>query len=161
MIHVYDLAGMTSTGSEPEDEPVPDRSVGYTKEGGSGWHRNTFFLPYRGTSAGGGYTTLGDLLSFANALREHRLLDARYLELLTTGRVDSGGTGRYAYGFQDQTFNGLHCFGHEGSPGMNGDFQVCPNSGYTVIALANMDFSAANRIAEFVLNRLPVAKPAL
>ena len=31
--HVYEPAGMTSTGSQPEDEKVADRSVGYTKDG--------------------------------------------------------------------------------------------------------------------------------
>jgi CubicO group peptidase (beta-lactamase class C family) len=159
--HIYNPAGMTSTGSEPEDEKVPNRSVGYTKVGGNGgWHRNTLFLPYRGTSAGGGYTTVEDLLRFANVLGEHKLLDATYTNVLTTGKVNSGGTERYAYGFEDHTFNGLHCFGHGGgSPGMNGDLQVCPESGYTVIALANMDPPAATRIAEFGLNRLPIAKP--
>lgn len=39
--HIYDPAGMTSTGSEPEDQPVADRSVGYTKTGSQGqWHQN-------------------------------------------------------------------------------------------------------------------------
>lgn len=86
--HVYGPAGMISSASEPEDQPVPNRSVGYTKQGGDAWHPNTNFLPFRGTAAGGGYTTVGDLLRFANALREKKLLDAQYTELLTTGRVD-------------------------------------------------------------------------
>lgn len=60
--HVYSPAGMTSTGSEPENQVVPDLSVGYTKQEADIWQRNTFLLPYRGTSAGGGYTTVGDLL---------------------------------------------------------------------------------------------------
>ena len=47
-MHVYEPAGMTSTGSEPEDQAVPDRSVGYTKMGGNGqWRPNADTLPYR------------------------------------------------------------------------------------------------------------------
>jgi D-alanyl-D-alanine carboxypeptidase len=158
--HVYKPAGMTSTGSEPEDQVVPGRSVGYTKRGTTDWHPNTNFLPYRGASAGGGYTTVGDLLGFANALRENRLLDAHYTEMLTTGKVDTPGGGRYAYGFDDRMINGSRCFGHPGgSPGMNGDLELCAASSYIVVALANVDPPAAQRISDFIMNRLPASKP--
>ncbi|HVH68105.1 MAG TPA: serine hydrolase domain-containing protein [Gemmatimonadales bacterium] len=36
--HIYQPAGMTSTGSEPEDQPVAGRSVGYTRMGGGSEH---------------------------------------------------------------------------------------------------------------------------
>ena len=64
-------AGMTATGSLPEDEDVPDRAVAYTRPFGptSSWVAATDTLPYRGTSAGGGYSTVGDLLRFAEASR--------------------------------------------------------------------------------------------
>jgi CubicO group peptidase (beta-lactamase class C family) len=158
--HVYIPAGMTSTGSEPEDEPMADRSIGYTQEGGTTWHSNKDLLPYRGTSAGGGYSTVGDLLRFADALRENRLLDAHYTKLLTTGRIVMPFGGRYAYGFQDRTLNGSNCFGHGGgAPGMNGELEVCQDYTYVVAVLANMDPEAAGHIAEFVVNRLPAPKP--
>jgi len=154
--HIYDPAGMTSTGSEPEDQAVADRSVGYTKIGSNGqWHPNIDTLPYRGTSAGGGYSTVEDLLRFANALQNHRLLSAHYTELLTTGKVDTPG-GRYGYGFGDQTINGTRCFGHGGgAPGMNGDLEICPGPGYVIAVLSNMDPPAAGRVSDFVTNRLP------
>jgi len=155
--HVYEPAGMTSTGSQPEDEKVADRSVGYTKMGTGDWHPNTDTLPYRGTSAGGGYTTVGDLLAFANALQAHKLLDAHYTELLTTGKVDIPGPvagGRYAYGMEVMTVDGTKCVGHGGgAPGMNGELEMCGN--YTVIALANLDPPAAMRVVEWVMFRLP------
>lgn len=154
--HIYRLAAMTSTGSEPEDRRVPDLSVGYTKQEGDLWKRNTFLLPYRGTSAGGGYSTVGDLLRFANALRTNRLLGENYTKLLTTGKVDMPFGGRYAYGFEDRTINGSHCVGHNGgSPGMNGQLDICQESNYVVAVLANMDPEAADHIAEFIVNRLP------
>ncbi len=161
--HVYEPAGMTSTGSQPEDEKVADRSVGYTTMGtgmGTGeLHPNTDTLPYRGTSAGGGYTTVGDLLAFANAIEAHKLLDAHYTELLTTGKVDTPGPGgaRYAYGFEEMTVNGTKCVGHGGgAPGMNGELDMCGD--YTVVALANLDPPAAMRVVEWVMFRLPQGK---
>jgi D-alanyl-D-alanine carboxypeptidase len=156
--HVYKPAGMTSTGSEPEDQKVANRSVGYTRMGrGGGWEPNTDTLPYRGTSAGGGYSTVGDLLRFANALEEHKLLNAHYTELLTTGKVDTPRGGRYAYGFDDHTVNGTRCFGHGGgAPGMNGDLEICPGHGYVVAVLSNLDPPAASRESDFITNRLPV-----
>jgi CubicO group peptidase (beta-lactamase class C family) len=153
--HIYEPAGMTSTGSEPENQPVTDRSVGYTAMGGGSVHPNTDTLPWRGTSAGGGYTTVGDLLRFANALQQNKLLDAHYTELLTAGKVP-GPTGSYAYGFEDRTINGTRCFGHGGgAPGMNGDLKICPGPGYVVAVLSNMDPPAATRISDFITDRLP------
>jgi CubicO group peptidase (beta-lactamase class C family) len=154
--HIYEPAGMTSTGSEPEDQPVVDRSVGYTRMGGtSQWHPNTDTLPYRGTSAGGGYSTVEDLLRFANALQGHKLLNAEYTELLTTGKVYSP-RGRYGYGFEDQIINGTRCFGHGGgAPGMNGDLEICPGPGYVIAVLANLDPPAAGRESDFITSRLP------
>jgi len=78
-----------------------------------GWRPNTDTLPYRGTSARGGYFTVEDLLRFANALRKHKLLNVHYTELLTTGKVDTS-RGRYGYGFGDQMITGTRCFGHVG-----------------------------------------------
>ena len=154
--HVYDVAGMKDSGSEPEDKLVANRSVGYMKPPGSkDWEPNTDTLPYRGTSAGGGYSTVGDLFKFANALEQDKLLDAHYEDLLTTGKVDEG-FGRYAYGFEDKVVNGTRCFGHGGgAPGMNGDLQICPASGYVVAVLANMDPPAARRISDFITSRMP------
>ena len=152
--HIFKPAGMTATASEPEEQTVPDRSVGYMRDGGN-WQPNTDTLPYRGTSAGGGYSTVEDLLHFATALQTHKLLNAKYTEDLTTGKVDAG-RGKYAYGFQDSVINGTRCFGHGGgAPGMNGMLQICPSSGYVIAVLANLDPPAASRVADFITNRLP------
>jgi D-alanyl-D-alanine carboxypeptidase len=155
--HVYEPAGMTSTASEPEDVAVPDRSVGYTTGAGGKVVANTDTLPYRGTSAGGGYSTAGDLLKFAASLQAHELLDAAYTNMLTTGKVDVGDGFKYGFGFGDYTVNGVRCFGHNGgAPGMNGALSICPGDGYVVIALANLDPPSATGIEDFVTKRLPL-----
>jgi CubicO group peptidase (beta-lactamase class C family) len=156
--HIFKVAGMTSTDSAPEDQAVTDRSIGYTRMGAANedeWHPNTDTLPYRGTSAGGGYSTVNDLVSFANALQQHKLLNAHYTELVTTGKIDTP-NGKYAYGFADHTINGTRCFGHGGgAPGMNGDLEICPGSASIIAVLANTDPPAAGRISDFITNRLP------
>ena len=154
--HVFKPAGMTSTGSLPEDQKVADRSIGYTREGSKDWSPNTDTLPYRGTSAGGGYSTVGDLGRFGDALLGHKLLNAANTELLTTGKVETPRGDKYAYGFVDSEENGMRCFGHGGgAPGMNGDLRICPGSGYVVAVLSNLDPPAAQNISTFVVNRLP------
>lgn len=156
--HVFKPAGMESTGSLPENQAVAERSVGYTQPKPGTWQPNTDTLPYRGTSAGGGYSTVGDLFRFATALTEHKLLDAKHTDLLTSGKVDSGrGGDKYAYGFFETNQNGMKCFGHGGgAPGMNGDLKICPEAGYVIAVLANLDPPAAQRVSDFVAARLPL-----
>ncbi len=154
--HVYAPARMTLTGSEPENRMVAGRSVGYMHSASS-LTPNTYTLPYRGTSAGGGYSTVEDLFRFANALQRNTLLNARYTQVLTAGKVDIPGQGRrYAYGFIDQTMNGNRCFGHDGgAPGMSGDLEICPGNHYIVAVLANRDPAVADEVSAFITNRLP------
>ena len=156
--HIFSPAGMNSTDSLPEDQPVANRSVGYMSPGDPKDSRpNDGTLPYRGTSAGGGYSTVGDLLAFANALASHKLLDAEHTTLLTTGKVDTPRGDKYAYGFSDEVMrDGIRCFGHGGgAPGMNGELKICMPSGYIIIVLANVDPPAATSMADFAASRLP------
>jgi CubicO group peptidase (beta-lactamase class C family) len=152
--HIFEPAGMSASGSEPEDQIVPNRSKGYMRQKGA-WALNTDTLPYRGTSAGGGYSTVGDLFRFANALVGHKLLDQRHTDLLTTGKVEAAGGGKYAYGFIEEVVGGMRSFGHGGgAPGMNGDLRIYPQSGWVVTALANTG-SGAGEVTGWVAERLP------
>ncbi|HEY6266817.1 MAG TPA: serine hydrolase domain-containing protein [Candidatus Acidoferrum sp.] len=155
--NVYGPAGMTASGSLTEDQMVANRSIGYTHFGGSGLQPNTDTLPYRGTSAGGGYSTVEDLLKFANAVTYHKVLDAKNTELLTTGKVNTERGVKYAFGFMDDDTDAtMRHFGHGGgAPGMNGDLEIYPQSGYVIAVLSNLDPPAASRISDFVCNRLP------
>jgi D-alanyl-D-alanine carboxypeptidase len=156
--HVFARAGMTRTGSAPEQEDVPGRAVGYTRRDRE-WRSNANMLPHRGTPAGGGYSTVEDLVRFAQALAARDLLDARHTELLTTGKVRTGNGGRYAYGFDETTAGGARAFGHGGgAPGMNGELRMYPESGYVVAVLSNLDPPAADRVSRWIANRLPVGR---
>jgi D-alanyl-D-alanine carboxypeptidase len=157
--HVLAPAGMTATGAAPEDSLVPNRSVGYTRLLVPGWLlSNAPLLPYRGTAAGGWYSTVGDFASFTAALRENKLLDAAHTALLLSGKVPMGSSGivRYAYGFIDRVQVGRRLVGHGGSfPGMSGELSFEPNGRYVVVVLSNFDPPAAARTEAFILNRLP------
>lgn len=154
--HIYKPAGMTRSGSEPESEAVAGRSIGYMRGRGDGaWAPNTDTLPYRGTSAGGGYSTVGDLMKFADALISNKLLNAENTKLLIAGKTDSGGGRKYAYGFEDARKDGIGYVGHGGgAPGMNGDLRIYPSSGYVVAVLSNLDPPAAQQVSSFLDARL-------
>jgi CubicO group peptidase (beta-lactamase class C family) len=158
--HIFKPAGMTATGFEPEGSDVPNLSIGYTRYGGTEWRANTETLTWRGLPCGGGYSTVGDLLRFADALRSHQLLSVEDTKLMMTGKVDLPGDGRYAYGFIDHTSAGVNCRGHGGTyPGENADFEMCIDSRYAYAVLANMDPPAAAQIGIFIGSWLTASHP--
>jgi hypothetical protein len=96
---------------------------------------------------------VGDLLRFAEALRQHRLLSPAMSDLVTTGKVDTGRPGaRYAYGFFDERVGSggrARVVWHGGgAPGINGQLQIYPDLGYTVAVLANQDLRAAETVGK-------------
>jgi CubicO group peptidase (beta-lactamase class C family) len=150
--HVFRRAGMTSTGSLPESTDVPDRAVGYMRTApGGAWVSNTDTLPWRGTAAGGGYSTVGDLLRFAQALSSGRLISKATLAEATRPQQE-----QYGYGFGVQGEGRLRSYGHGGgAPGMNGELRVFPELGYVVVGLSNLDPPAASELVEFFALRMP------
>jgi CubicO group peptidase (beta-lactamase class C family) len=150
--HVFRRAGMRSTGSLPESVVVPDRAVGYLRaSSGSDWVPNTDTLPWRGTAAGGGYSTVDDLLRFAQALESGRLISRASLAEATTPHQQ-----QYGYGFDVQGRGRLGSYGHGGgAPGMNGELRIFPELGYVVVGLSNLDPPAASELVEFFTLRMP------
>jgi D-alanyl-D-alanine carboxypeptidase len=146
-------AGMTSTGSLPEDVAVPARSQGYMRSDGV-WKRNTDTLPYRGTAAGGGYSTAHDLLAFAQALESGKLVSKAALAEAT----EPGGSGEgYGLGFLHDGEGITRMYGHNGgAPGMTGALWIYPNAGYVLIGLSNLDQDAATRPMMFFNRRMPL-----
>jgi D-alanyl-D-alanine carboxypeptidase len=160
--HVLNPAGMTSTAWPVEDRRTPGLAVGYTRKApGAPWMPLDDGMQfYRGTSAGGGVSTVSDLLRFANAVQGNKLLDAKHTALLTTAKGDTPADRTYAYGFVDETILGVRCYGHGGgSPGTNGKLYIC-ESGYTIAVLANLDPFAADTLADFINVRLPASGTA-
>lgn len=147
--HIYVPAGMTRTDSRPEVERVEGRAVGY-KRTESGLAPNTDFMPWSGTSAGGGYSTVGDLLRFAEALQDGKLLSPALLKEAITGGAANP---EYGLGFYVLPEG---AYGHGGgAPGINGELHILPRSGYVLVALVNRDPPMASAMVEFVTSILP------
>ena len=148
---VFQPAGMTSTDSLPETEKVMNRAIGYMKSGSS-WAPNTDTLPWRGTAAGGGYSTVGDLFRFAQALESGKLISKAMLAEATKAQTEG-----YGYGFGIDGEGELRSYGHNGgAPGMNGDLRIFPQLGTVIVSLSNLDPPAASRLADYYALRMPV-----
>jgi D-alanyl-D-alanine carboxypeptidase len=122
--HIFEPAGMSQTDSYWKTDGVPNLGVGYTRAPDADKNqprtRNNEFLRLRGTSAGGGYSTVGDLAKFASALLSHKLLNEEMTRMVTTGKVAAPRGSKYAYGFDDRLQNGNRIICHNGgSPGAN------------------------------------------
>lgn len=154
--HILTPAGMTATGAAPEDSVVPARAVAYTTKLVPGTILSAAStLPYRGTPAGGGYSTVGDFARFAAAVREHRLLDSAHTAMLVSGKI-SLGSEQYAYGFIDGVVGGRRFVGHGGgATGMSGELVFEPGGGYVIVVLSNFDPPIAIQVKSFILGGLP------
>ncbi|MDV2453651.1 serine hydrolase domain-containing protein [Xanthomonas hortorum] len=151
--HIYRVAGMGSTGSEPESKSVASRALGYAKQGGA-WQVETASLPWRGTAAGGGYSTVGDMLKFGEALRTGKLLSPALLEAATSPQNHKHW---YGYGFMVSGQGEERQYGHEGgAPGANTAFVVLPSNGYVVVGLSNTDPDAMENVVNYIARRLPL-----
>jgi len=149
--HVFAPAGMHDTGALPEDVDVPGRARAYTRKDGA-WVDAADTLPYRGTAAGGGYSTAADLLKFARALRAGILLSPASLAEATRRQ-----TPWYGYGFMVGQRHGVAGFGHGGgAEGMNASLGIFPAQDTVVIGLSNLDPPSVERLVDYYTARMPL-----
>ena len=144
--NIFKPAGMSDTESFERDKQTPNLAIGYMRMNADGrpdpslpLRENTSIRPLRGSAAGGGYSTVTDLLKFGQALYGHKLLSEKYTRIVTTGKVEAGGVDRkYGYGFGDNLIDGVHVTGHNGGgPGIGANFDIFPELGYTAVVLSN------------------------
>jgi len=126
---VFKPAGMTDTGWFDKDAPVPNRAIGYIREG-EVLKPNTETLPGKGSSAGGGYSTARDLLNYTLAISKGIL----------PGDVEKMG-------------DGLEIAG--GAPGLNAALEWDPKSGYVIVVMSNFGPPGAERFARQIRAWLP------
>jgi Tol biopolymer transport system component len=142
---IFELCGMENTAAYELDAGVPNLARGYTRFDVAGnelaeIRDNAFVMPTKGGSAGGGFSTVEDLLRFANALLDHQLLPPASTELLLAGKVRMGERVQYGYGFIDRLVENQRAVGHTGgAPGVCSMFSMYLDLGYTTIVLSNSD----------------------
>jgi len=154
--NIFVPAGMRDTAAHDWDEVTPGLAVGYMRDPADALgllprRTNIPTLPFRGTPAGGGYSTVIALRAFADALRGHRLVGAAMVETLTSPKVETPFTSpprRYGYGFMTHLVDGKEIRGHGGgAPGINGELQIFWDGSYTVAVLGNYDHPNALDVA--------------
>lgn len=147
--NIYKKAGMTNSDSFELDSVNPNLAVGYEKdytEQGIVFRNNVFLHVIKGGPAGGGYSTVQDLLKFAVALREGRLVGKEYVKLLTTPKPELNSPG-YGYGFSIGT--NPDTFGHSGGfPGISSELVMFAASDFTAVVLSNYGFGSQNATAK-------------
>ena len=133
---IFDPAAMSRTGYLTLEQWPEDKALGYTAPDSTQPQReNTGSVAFRGSSAGGGYSTPRDLLRLDMALRRGEIGDTA-----TLGRI----TGR-APGGRLVMANG-------GGPGAN--VEISRLGDYTIIVMANLDPPAATRVLMYIVTLL-------
>jgi CubicO group peptidase (beta-lactamase class C family) len=150
--HIYEPAGMNQT-----DWPTSDPrkiAVGYTVLGAPPTWQRARIEPLHGVqAAGGGWSTVRDLIQFQQALQTGRLMSRAYVELLIAGKepMEPSGPPLVAYGFLDRRVNSVRIIENSGgAPGINAALSFHPESGYAVAVLANYDPPAATDVARTI-----------
>jgi CubicO group peptidase (beta-lactamase class C family) len=146
--HIYAPTGMADTDAYEMDHDTPNLAIGYTRGEDGRWMNNLFLHVVKGGPAGGGFSTVPDLVRFASALEGGKLLDRAHVEAITTKKIDLPWE-PYGYGFGVAPVRGHPSYGHSGGfDGINGTLRVIPDLGVVVAALGNQDPPSAERVAK-------------
>ncbi|HUQ10856.1 MAG TPA: serine hydrolase [Steroidobacteraceae bacterium] len=155
---VFGPAGMANSGFDPEDVDAGRAEI-YERPAGTGmWINAKYVLDRRATSAAHAYSTVDDLHRFVMALRGYRLLDAAHTRMMLEPQQRIWPGNDYGYGAMILSYEWTgRWIGHAGGyTGMDAQLWFSPDTGYTVIALSNMDPPAAQQMSDYVTARLPL-----
>jgi CubicO group peptidase (beta-lactamase class C family) len=117
--------------------------------------------PWRGTPAGGGVATAGDMARFVGALNAGTLLSHASLAMATHAPGGFGWTegNGFGLGFIESGINGLKYWGHGGgAPGDSLVLDYYPQTHVTFVCMANREPPVCDRLALNFLFRWPRRK---
>jgi D-alanyl-D-alanine carboxypeptidase len=149
--HIYRKVGMDDSDHYELDASTPNLAMGYTKISDTGnilegpRRNNIFSIGVKGSPAGGGYSTVDDMLQFGAALSNCKLLHRKYTELLIQPpRVQTADEAR------PRMFRAAG-----GAAGIGTMFKIYLDSGYVSIILSNYDeetmWAVDKKIDELIL----------
>jgi CubicO group peptidase (beta-lactamase class C family) len=147
---------MDASGFDSLEDITPKLSVGYFHDGlfSTDWKADWIKIPVKGGPAGGGYSTNADLLRFAKALRDGKLVKPATLAKMFDDEVPAG-PGGYAAGFGDRLSHGRHIRGHAGGiEGTDANLQMVWETGATVALTSNEGPSQTWLLAEHIADLL-------
>ena len=144
---------MVNTDGFDKDVPVKNRATGYTKvyeNGAVTWNNHQFTRIMRGSPSGGIYSTIEDMLKYDMAIRSNKLLSPEYSEILMEGRPELNAS-FHSYGFFVSDGAAGRVASHKGDgQGMNCQFKMYIDSGYTIVILSNYSAPSANIVANVI-----------
>lgn len=155
--NIFSPAGMINTGGFEKDRPVANRSLGYFKEytnGNVNWMDNSISRVVKGSPSGGCFSTIEDLLNFTNALYAYKLLSKENTEIVLSAKPEINSS-FYGYGFFISQSGIGKIAKHSGDGfGINAQYSVYLDAGYTVIVLSNYNRPAAEIIDNLLFQML-------
>ena len=158
--HVLEPAGMTHTFVDDVFEIVPHRARGYQKIAGqvknAGLMDSSYKIP------GGGYvTTAEDLVRFAQALMDGKIVKADTLaQMWTPAKIAGGKRSVYGLGFGVLQANGGKYVTHSGGQqGTSTSLVIIPARHFAVAAMANMERTEPSEVVGGILELYDMPKP--
>ncbi|NUO80270.1 beta-lactamase family protein [candidate division KSB1 bacterium] len=156
--HVYQPANMSNTGSYELDAVVPNLATGYSRNARATANgertKNIYTKPARGSSAGGGYSTLADMHNFGLSLLDNKLLNSTYTAWLLNGFESPQPVPQANANVRREGGYGIA----GGAPGINAVMEIDFETGYTIIVLANDDPPTAQRVNRKLLSWIQKVK---
>jgi len=138
--NIFKRLGMNNTDFYEGDIPTANLASGYTRgrDNQPGPRRNNIYTrPAKGSSAGGGYSTAGDLLKFANAMETGKVKNPAFEE-------DAPKPPNAAFA----SMRGIVVGG--GAPGLNATLENALPGGYTIVVLSNYDPPSAETVSKTI-----------
>lgn len=139
---IYDTAEMKQSGTFIYDRTALPLAMPLARDGDRGWKEARHGR--QGSPAGGGYSTVRDMLLFAQGLKRHAFVSAESFKVMianqTVGLKDAF---PYGYGFIPQKNDGEFSYGHGGiASGINLEFRYFPRLDVTMVVFSNQDNGA-------------------
>ncbi|NER14883.1 serine hydrolase [Leptobacterium flavescens] len=150
--NIFSIAGMKNTDNFEIDHSIENAAENYTlSDVNPNQLQKTIFMgAVKGSSAGGGYSTINDLYKFACAFKNNELLNTYYTDLMKKEPED----GWYGYGMQFAGAKGSEIYGHSGGHfGVGAEWRVFEKQNYTAILLTNKDLDQGFFDARFFIEK--------
>ena len=157
--HIFDPVEMNNTIGLDRNRSLSNLAMGYEKgqeEGEALWRKTAFAGKIDGSPSGGGYSTVDDLLKFAEALGSDLLISKESKKLLMSTKPGLSSR-EYGYGFIISSSGKFgRIVGHGGAaPGVSANFRIFVDKGYTMIILSNLS-EASLPVSSKIRSLLPL-----
>jgi CubicO group peptidase (beta-lactamase class C family) len=155
--HVFAPAGMSTVSDDELSVPDPERAIPYSRQLSNAHRleRADEVGLRRMMPAGGAVASAPDLWRFARALMTHKLLNAAYIDTVTTGKFSYRKGASYGFGFANEVVNGQTLIFHDGgAEGISANLDIFPATGHVAVVLSNYDHPAVGPIRDLIRARV-------